>query len=103
MILAPKGSIVFWDSRTIHMGTLPRLDRVNMDRWRFVVYVCYTPAHLQTNEDVKLKRMAYIENRCTAHWPHGVRVFQKTSDDTKTNDLKKLTQRHNKYIFGFDY
>jgi hypothetical protein len=100
MIMAPKGSMVFWDSRTIHMGTLPRQDRVNVDRWRFVVYVCYTQAHLQSNEDTKLKRKAYIENRCTAHWPYGVHVFFELKEDTKRNDLKSLSQRHMAYIFG---
>jgi ectoine hydroxylase-related dioxygenase (phytanoyl-CoA dioxygenase family) len=103
MIMAPKGSIVFWDSRTIHMGTLPRRDeRVNVDRWRFIVYVCYTSAHLQTNEDTKLKRMAYVNNRNTSHWPYNVNVFAKTSDDTKINDFKSLSQRHKKYIFGIE-
>lgn len=100
-ILAPAGSIVLWNSRTIHMGTLPRLGRPNPDRWRFLVYVCYTPASRQTKEDAKLKRHAYMNNQCTSHWPYGVRLMNKTGDDLTQNDLQNLTERHRKYL-GID-
>ena len=104
MIMAPRGSMVFWDSRTIHMGTLPREGRLNADRWRFVIYVCYTPARMQSEEDVELKKQAYLENRCTAHWPYGVRLFGKSdAASSKTNDLSNLTERHRKYLFGCDF
>jgi len=82
-ITAPKGSMVFWDSRTIHMGTLPRQDRVNKDRWRFIAYVCYTPARYQSERDAELKRQAYIDNKTTSHWPYGVNVGSKPIDDGK--------------------
>jgi len=95
MICAPKGSMVFWDSRTMHMGTLRR----QMDtRWRFLVYVCYTPACLQTDEDKHLKQIAYIQNRLTAHWPYGVRLFDRRDDDLMFNKLEDLTHRHRKYF-----
>lgn len=97
-IMAPKGAMVFFDSRTIHMGTPPRQGRPNPNRWRFLHYVCYTPARFQTREDAKLKRMAYVENRCTAHWPYSVSVFEKSKDDKTINDLRYLTQRHKKYL-----
>ena len=96
-IIAPKGSMVFWDSRTAHTGTLPRRDRPN-ENWRFLVYVCYTPARLQTRHDAAIKRDAYIQNRCTAHWPYSVRMFGRRDDDLKFNNLKNLTDRHKKYI-----
>jgi hypothetical protein len=102
MIVAPKGSMVFWDSRTIHMGALPREDRVNKDRWRFIIYVCYAPKRLQSSEDAEMKKMAYVDNRCTAHWPYDVNVFPKRRDDNKTNDFEKLSQRHKKFIFGME-
>ena len=102
MITAPKGSMVFWDSRTIHMGTLPRADRVNKDRWRYIVYVCYAPLSWQSKDDVKLKKKAYVNNQCTSHWPYKVVLFPKREDDDKINDLRKLTNRHRKYIFGME-
>ena len=83
------------------MGTEPREGRLNADRWRFVIYVCYTPTRLQSNEDVELKKQAYIENRCTAHWPYGVVASSFQYDvNLKNNELSSLTERHNKYFFG---
>jgi ectoine hydroxylase-related dioxygenase (phytanoyl-CoA dioxygenase family) len=100
MMCAPKGSMVLWDSRTLHMGTLPRADRPNPNKWRFLVYVCYGPARFQTNEDMELKRKAYNQNQCTAHWPYGgVRLFSKDKDDFKfRNADKDLTQRQRELI-----
>lgn len=97
-IMAPKGSLVLWDSRTIHMGTEPRQGRPHPDHWRFVVYVCYTPAHLQTQHDTELKRSAYLNNRTTSHWPYNVNVCFKSPNDHKKNDLNNLTERHRKYL-----
>jgi hypothetical protein len=93
--------MIFWDSRTIHKGTAPMTDRKNLDRWRFIIYVCYTPAYLQNKEDKRKKREAYVENRCTSHWPHGVAIFPKASDDTKVNKPSDLTERQKKCI-GID-
>jgi hypothetical protein len=100
MICAPKGSMVMWDSRTLHMGSLPREDRPNPLKWRFLHYVCYGPARLQTSEDIRLKRQAYRENQCTAHWPHtSVRLFGKAGDDTRIRDPHtELTERHRKLL-----
>jgi len=97
-ITAPKGSMVFWDSRTIHMGTLPRQDRVNKDRWRFIAYVCYTPARYQNERDAELKRQAYIDNKTTSHWPYGVNVGSKPIDDGRKNSLDNLSERHKRLI-----
>ncbi|CAF0771066.1 unnamed protein product [Brachionus calyciflorus] len=98
-IMAPKGSMVFWDSRVVHQGTLPRKNRPN-PKWRFLSYVCYTPGYLQSKNDAKLKREAYVNNLCTAHWPYTVKIFNvKTDDFNKTNNLKELSQRQ-KLLFG---
>jgi hypothetical protein len=90
--------MVFWDSRTIHKGTAPMPDRVNLDRWRFVIYVCYTPASLQTEKDKLKKQTAYLQNSCTSHWPYGVLIFEKMFNDYKTNLLTDLTERQRKCI-----
>lgn len=100
-IIAPKGSLVLWDPRTIHMGTLPRVDRANKDRWRFLVYVCFAPASMQSQKDRELLKMAYMQNRCTAHWPYNVHVFNRAYDDTKYNNLRNLSERHKQYL-GFN-
>ena len=78
------------------MATLPRRNRLNKDRWRFLVYVCYTPASLQTEKDTLIKRKCYENNEMTTHWPYGVQSLGKT--DYFTNDLSNLTDRHKKFI-----
>ena len=84
------GDMVLWDSRTIHMGTLPlagRMDRlqarmsvpVNPARhfeWRVVLYVCYTPCTWSDAKDYAKKNQAFREGRATAHWPYGgIKLF----------------------------
>ena len=41
-IKCPKGSIVFWDSRTIHCGTEALKERKKIN-YRAVIYLCYMP------------------------------------------------------------
>ena len=99
MIQAPKGSMVFWDSRLIHMGTAPRQGRPNPDRWRFIAYVCYTPARLQSNSDKEFKKMAYANQFHTSHWPYGL-----TRDDDNfecDESIEGLSPRQKK-LFGID-
>jgi hypothetical protein len=92
--------MVFWDSRTIHKGTAHSENRIDPDRWRFVIYVCYTPAKRQTEKDTIKKKNAYIDNRCTTHWPYNVVVNHKVFNDKKINKLEDLTER-NKKCLGF--
>ena len=91
--------MVFWDSRTIHKGTAHMPNRVDPDRWRFVIYVCYTLAKLQSQQDTIKKKNAYINNRTTTHWPYNVKVNYKMG--TKTNKLEDLSER-NKKCLGFN-
>ena len=99
MISAPKGSMVFWDSRTIHMGTAPRMGRPNPDRWRFIAYVCYTPARLQSAADSKRKEFAFVNNLTTAHWPYSVKLCYDPLGDLPPNKLSQLSERQRK-LFG---
>ena len=98
-IMAPKGSVVFWDSRTVHMGTLPREDRVDKTRWRLLVYTCYTPARYQNQYDSEIKMCAFVNNQCTSHWPYNVRIFTNSSDGSNKNNLRSLTIGQQK-LFG---
>ena len=75
-IMCPKGSIVFWDSRTIHCGVEPRKDRP-IQNFRCVVYLCYTPRCLSNEKELKKKIKAFEEMRMTSHWPHKVKLFPK--------------------------
>ncbi|CAL1540922.1 unnamed protein product [Lymnaea stagnalis] len=65
----PKGGLILWDSRLFHANARPVKGRLNPGRWRFVVFVCMTPASWASENDLALKRKAYAEMRLTTHWP----------------------------------
>lgn len=72
-ITCKAGSLVLWDSRTVHSGCQPFYERKEPNT-RQVFYLCYTPRALATKSIIK-KRIDYFENaRMTNHWPHKVRV-----------------------------
>lgn len=79
-IVAPKGSLVLWDSRTVHYGSKPLSDREKYN-FRAVVYVCYTPRSLITEANRKRKIKIFEDTgklgqmRMTNHWPHRPKMF----------------------------
>ncbi|XP_046369736.2 uncharacterized protein LOC125371576 [Haliotis rufescens] len=74
----PKGGMVLWDSRTVHDNCRPEKGRPNSDRWRFVVFVCMTPAKWARADDVPSKLRAYKHMMMTSHWPsQGINIFDK--------------------------
>jgi len=76
-IYCPKGSIVFWDSRTIHCGCEALKERPNSNM-RAIVYLCYTPKNLITPALLRKKQKAFNELRTTNHWPHKPKLFGKS-------------------------
>jgi len=87
-ITCSAGSIVLWDSRTIHSGKEAIKSR-EVDNLRIVAYLCYTPKEL-ANENIINKRIkAFEELRTTSHWPHKVKLFPKTPR-TYGNDLPNI-------------
>lgn len=75
-ISCPEGSLVLWDSRTIHSGIQPLRER-HQAKIRCVGYVCYTPRNLATEKDIKKHIEAFNDLRMTSHWPHKPRLFPK--------------------------
>lgn len=75
-IKCKAGSMVFWDSRTIHCGTEPLRSRKEKNL-RNVVYICMTPRSLATEANLKKKRKALNDLRMTTHWPHKPKLFPK--------------------------
>jgi hypothetical protein len=74
-IKASAGDMIFWDSRTIHMGVSPSKGRKNADRWRYVVYIAMFPRSFLTSSQLK-KRIGYFKDgRTTNHW--GNKLFPK--------------------------
>lgn len=75
-IKCPKGSLVLWDSRTIHCGVEAYRQRLNK-KFRAVVYLCYMPRKLATPASLKKKQKAFNEMRGTSHWAHKPKLFPK--------------------------
>lgn len=89
-MVCPKGSMVFWDSRTIHCGAEPLKGRA-APNFRSVVYLCYTPRKLASAANLKKKQKAFNEGRMTTHWPHKVKLFPKTPR-TYGKDLPEISE-----------
>lgn len=76
-IQCPAGSLVLWDSRTIHTGVQASKTRKEPNL-RNIAYVCYTPRSM-ASESVMKKRRGYFEKlHMTSHLPHNPRQFPKT-------------------------
>lgn len=76
-ITCPKGSMVLWDSRTIHCGVEARKTRATPNL-RCVVYLCYVPRALSTPKSILKKRKAFEDLRMTTHYPCTPKLFAKT-------------------------
>lgn len=105
-IMCPKGSLVCWDSRTIHCGTEAERTREN-EKLRTVIYLCYKPRSQATTANIKKKRKAFNELRTTSHWPCRVKLFGK-NPRTYGNELPNITPINNpvltplgRYLAGF--
>lgn len=75
-IKCPKGSLVLWDSRTIHCGTGPLRGR-ETSNFRTVVYLCYLPKSLSNKANITKKQKAFNELRTTTHNPCKIKLFPK--------------------------
>lgn len=75
-ISCPAGSMVFWDSRTIHCGSNALKTRKEYN-YRLVVYLCYMPRSQATQKELKKKQKAFQELRMTSHWPVKSKLFSK--------------------------
>lgn len=88
-IKCPKGSLVAWDSRTIHCGSESFKNR-KKKKWRSVVYLCYQPRSLAKEAMLKKKRKALNDLRTTNHWPAKPKLFGK-NPRTYGGDLPEIT------------
>lgn len=89
-IKCPAGSMVFWDSRTIHCGVEAQKGR-RTSNFRNVVYICMTPKNWSTPAMIRKKQKAFQELRTTNHWPHRPKLFGKTPR-TWGRALPEITQ-----------
>ena len=75
-IKCPKGSLVFWDSRTIHCGA-EALKHRKEQNFRAVIYLCYLPRSQCTEKNLQKKIKAFEELRTTNHYPQKPKMFPK--------------------------
>lgn len=76
-VMCPKGSLVCWDSRTIHCGVEASKTRSN-PKFRSIIYTCYKPRFFATEKTLLKKQKAFEEMRMTSHWPCKIKLFPKT-------------------------
>lgn len=79
-IKCPKGSIVVWDSRTIHCGVEANKGRTNPN-FRAIIYICYMPRSMSTEKELIKKQEAFNNMRLTSHWPCKIKLFPKNPRD----------------------
>ena len=70
-IYAKKGSVIFWDSRTIHSAKYH--DPNDNSQWRGAFYVSMRPKNDYTKRGVNTLVKAVREGRTTNHW--GIKTF----------------------------
>ena len=88
-IKCPQGSLVWWDSRTIHCGTEAMRTRKKAN-FRSIIYVCYQPRIFATEKQLIKKQKAFNELRMTSHWPCKGKLFPK-NPRTYGNPLPEIT------------
>lgn len=70
-ITAPRGSLILWDSRTIHWNQHASEDRPASDlpKVRMVGYLCYVPKARLSEEDYLIRKKAFDSGVSTGHNP----------------------------------
>jgi hypothetical protein len=68
-ITAPRGSLILWDSRTVHWNQHPSKDRpyVHLPKVRMVGYLCYLPKARLTEEGRVRRKQAFEMGVSTGH------------------------------------
>ncbi|KAJ1570144.1 hypothetical protein HK096_001159 [Nowakowskiella sp. JEL0078] len=69
-VKASAGSLILWDSRTVHMGALPVTDNLRM-----VMYVCMIPRDMATQEQLDNRISAFDSLKTSTHTPIPVNWF----------------------------
>ena len=88
-IKCPQGSLVLWDSRTIHCGVEASMEREHSN-FRAIIYLCYMPRELCSKTKLKKKQKALEELRTTSHWACKPTLFPK-NPRTYGGDLPLIT------------
>lgn len=92
---AKAGSIILWDSRTIHCNKAPEANQINTNRAGMAVFICMTPRKWCTSNDILLKKQqAFQQVAFASHWPHIVQYIQKNEPPFRTNGVDCSKFKH---------
>jgi hypothetical protein len=97
-IECPKGSLVLWDSRTVHYACEPSNKR-KKENIRCISYLCYAPKYLLNSENKLLRLKAYKNLYTTNHDPYNVRFKQPTPYED-IDDESEVINKINKPILN---
>eukprot|EP00929_Paragymnodinium_shiwhaense_P002828 TRINITY_DN10313_c0_g1_i1.p1 TRINITY_DN10313_c0_g1~~TRINITY_DN10313_c0_g1_i1.p1 ORF type:complete len:397 (-),score=69.87 TRINITY_DN10313_c0_g1_i1:322-1512(-) len=125
LIMAQAGDLILWDSRTIHCNT-PSLKACSEgenvpgeggeelpgaaaspdgqsqpELLRQVAYVCMTPAAWASQEVLRRRQEAYVQNTSTSHWPHKFVSGGSAPPDTPPNDPTCISAEQ-RLLIGYD-
>ncbi len=114
-IIAPKGSIIIWDSRTIHSARGPTL---RDDSWRGVFYVSMRPKINFSTDNINTIQTALRQGKSTNHWgksifyPNGPidrfnqrsqAIIEITANSERLSNINNLTEMQKKMYGLIDY
>lgn len=70
-VTAPRGSLILWDSRTVHWNQHPSKNRPSSHppKVRMVGYLCYVPKARLTIENIAIRKQAFEMSLSTPHDP----------------------------------
>lgn len=100
-IYCPKGSLVLWDSRTIHCGVEPMKEREKIN-FRAIIYLCYVPRNLCDEQNLKKKIKAFEELRTTNHYSAKTILFPK-NPRTYGNEIPDIVKIEKPIINDLGY
>lgn len=89
-ISCPEGSMVLWDSRTIHCGS-EALNERKKSNIRLVSYICMTPKNKSSVANINKRIKAFEELRTITHNPHKTKLFSKMPR-TYGGELPNITE-----------
>jgi ectoine hydroxylase-related dioxygenase (phytanoyl-CoA dioxygenase family) len=89
-VKASAGSLVLWDSRTVHCGMEPLKTRKEPN-FRLVTYVCMTPRSKCNEKTLEFRRNAFDNLYMTTHCPHRPRLFSvyPSNSEVETPEFSK--------------
>ena len=82
-VKCPAGSMILWDSRTIHYGASPSEHRI-FTNFRNVVYICMQPKKYIPTEVKRQRKRAFDDVKTTSHWVTKCAIFRDCPRDKRS-------------------